>query len=526
MSEGRRGYRPVSAGTLRRRRAPPLLGALVPGALAGLLAVWGGVDPAAGAPSGASRGWSSPVPIASCGRTGGPLVAFPSEGPSIPAGTGAIVWSAPSGSCSGAAPAAPGTWTLSVAAIGPGDVPAPARGEPLGTVRAPSLSAVGAGLGRVTVLASGHPAAVAATEGRARSPHWTLLATQSSSAPALARAYRGDVALATVRPGPRLLVRLQRYNARTWGPAVSIPVAPGPITALTATMDYRADVLLAWQQNGSIYAHMLRISGRPDPTQRVGPSGANPQLQAVVSDNDHGMVAWSTTDATDSTRVYLSLSRAGVRFLPPRMLARFADPLRIGARAGSLEIQRLSTENVMLAWTIAEHGRYEARAAAAVFAGSRPSTPLTIPASQAVLAGLAPGGAHEAIALLSSPATAAAGSAASGLWSARLYIQRSTVRSQAPQIITGAPILTPAVAVDPADDRPVAAWIRPGPSNRIEYALGPARPGYRPIAPPAGAGTNGGAHWLRIAAGALVLLAALGVLVAWRAARRARTSRT
>lgn len=308
------------------------------------------------------------------------------------------------------------------------------------------------------------------------------------------------------------------------GPQPLDPPLPGPITALTATMDYRADVLLAWQQNGAIYAHMLRISGRPDPTQRLGPSGPDPQLQAVVSDNDHGMVAWSTAGPGASTRVYLSLSSAGVRFRPPRVLASFADPQRIAMRPGSLQLQRLSTENVMLAWTVAEHGRYEVRAAPAVFAGSRPSTVLTDPGSQALLAGLAPGGAHEAIAVWSAaPKPTGLSSGETELWAARLYIRRSDVVLEAPQRIAAAgPNVAPAVAVDPADDRPVAAWLRPGALTRIEYALGPARPGYRPRPPLVAVRPAAGRHWLRIGAVALAALAALGLLVAWRVARRRR----
>ena len=535
MSEGR-AYRPVAAGAQRVRSVPPLPRTLFLSALAGLVVVAagaassGGGATAAGAARPATQAWSAPAVLASCGRAVGPLVAFPSQGPSIPAGAGAIVWAAPSGSCSGAEARTHGEWALSVAAIGAGDVPAPARSQPLGTSRAPSLSAVGAGLGRLTVLAAAEEPrrtaiAVIGAQGRAGAKRWSQLATRSSSAPALARAYLGDVAIAAARSGRRLDVRVQRHNSREWGATRSIPLSPGPVTALTATMDYRADVLLAWQQNGAVYAHMLRISGRSDPTQRLGPSGPDPQLQAVVSDNSHGMVAWSTTDTRASTRVYLSLSRAGVRFPPPRLLAEFADPLRIGSRAGSLQIQRLSTENVMLAWTVAENGHYEVRAAPAVFAGSRPSTLLTDPASQAALAGLAPGGAHEAIALWSAaPASAAAGSGASGLWAARLYIRHSAVLSEAPQrIAAGGPILAPAVAVDPANDRAVAAWRRRGSRDRIEYALGPARPGYRPLAqPPARARAGGGPHWLRIGAGALALLAAVGLLAAWRAARGSR----
>jgi hypothetical protein len=243
-----------------------------------------------------------------------------------------------------------------------------------------------------------------------------------------------------------------------------------------------------------------------------------------VSDNDHGMVAWSTAGPSGSTRVYLSLSSAGVRFRRPRVLASFADPQRIASRPGSLQLQRLSTENVMLAWTVAEHGSYEVRAAPAVFAGSRPSTVLTDPGSQALLAGLAPGGAHEAIAVWSAaPNPTGLSSGDTALWAARLYIRRSHVLREAPQRIAAAgPNVALAVAVDPADDRPVAAWLRPGALTRIEYALGPARPGYRPRPPLVAVRPAAGRHWLRIGAVALAALAALGLLVAWRAARRRR----
>src|SRR6202043_3619392 len=129
------------------------------------------------------------------------------------------------------------------------------------------------------------------------------------------------------------------------------------------------------QQNGAIYAHMLRASGRPERTQRVGVSAPDPQLRALVSDNDHGMIAWSTDDvangAQSRTRDYVALSDAGVRFTRPRLLASFVDPARVGLRPGSLALVRLSTENVLLAWTDAEHGHYVVRAAPAVFAAAR-----------------------------------------------------------------------------------------------------------------------------------------------------------
>ena len=73
--------------------------------------------------------------------------------------------------------------------------------------------------------------------------------------------------------------------------------------------------------------------------------------------------------------------------------------------------------------------------------------------------------------------------------------------------------IAPTVAVDPANDRPVAAWLVLGARQRVEYAVGAGSPAYgtRPqevaaLLPPAGT------HWLRdtlaAAAVAAVLLAA------------------
>jgi LPXTG-motif cell wall-anchored protein len=289
-------------------------------------------------------------------------------------------------------------------------------------------------------------------------------------------------------------------------------------------------VLVVWEQGGSVFAHMLRQSGRPDPTQRLGPSAPRPLLQALVSDNDHGMAAWSTTSgARQRTRIYLDLSGAGVAFGPARRLVSFADPARAGSRPGSLSLIRLSTENVLMAWTDLEAGHYVVRSAPAVFAATRPTRRLSDPAGQSVLAGLAPGAAGEAVAVWSGTAAASADPRAGlpALWAARMAIApHSRVVARRPALLaepgTGA---TASVAVDPASDRPLVAWLVPA-SGTIEYASGSAPASYRqraPIgsAPPPATGT--GTHWVLIVAaaagGAALLLA--GLLLWRRRAQRA-----
>jgi hypothetical protein len=289
------------------------------------------------------------------------------------------------------------------------------------------------------------------------------------------------------------------------------------VTALTVTMDYRSDVLLSWQQNGAVYARMLHATGRLDPAQRLGPSQPYPQLQALVSDNDHGFAAWSTTAASNGsvpvTRIYLDHSGVGVRFGAPQLLASFADPERLGRSPGSLELVRLSSENVMLAWTAAERGHYVVRAAPAVYAVSGPTIRLSDPYRQAVLAGLAPGPAREAVALWKDaprPSEIGLHSGHTELWAARVFIgHHDRIGADAPEMILPAGReVAPAVAVDPAGDRAVVAWLTRGATPRVEYAVSAGAVGDRQAA----GASPGWVIWLSAALAAAAVLAAVAFL--------------
>jgi hypothetical protein len=472
----------------------------------------------------APGGWAAPGTLAGCPPVAAPRVVFPSRGPSDATGAGAIVWSSRASCGDGAQGSTSGPVSLSLSAVGSGERVGRPSVQPLRLPSAPLVTAVGASFGRVAVALA--PAQTSAggvqpsvVEGAAVGKLTSVIRDRVGGQLALARAYLGDVALASVTPGA-IRVRVQRYFRHRFGPARSIPIAAGRVTALTATMDYRSDVLLAWQQNGSIYAHMLRSYRRADPTQRLGPSGPNPQLQALVSDNFHGIVAWSSTDARARTRIHLDLSAAGVRFGAPRLLASYPDPARAGDRPGSLALVRLSSENVVLAWTAAERGRYVVRAAPAVLAATRPTTLLSDPARDAVLADLAPGPDREAVALWSSPADAvAAGAHGTELWAARTSIVPGDrlLSGQRARIAAAVPNGAASVAVDPRSDRAVAAWRTPGAGSRIAYAVGPGASGFSPAA-----GASG-THWLRITLAALAAVAALALAgaLSWRRRHRA-----
>jgi hypothetical protein len=381
-----------------------------------------------------------------------------------------------------------------------------------------------------TLDLTGRPPATALLQGRAGRP--LRVAAPLSGAGrlvSLAHAYLGDAAFATLQPGVAIEVRVERYFRTMFERPLRIAIGPAPVSALAATMDYRSDVLVAWQQNGAIYAHMLRASGRPEPTQRVGASAPNPQLQALVSDNDHAMIAWSSGGGQAATAartsVRIAFSGAGVRFAASRGVASFEDRRGAGHAPGSLALVRLSSENVMLAWTAVEHGRYVVRAVPAVFAGTQPATRLSAPAAQSVLAGLAPGPAGEAVALWrGTPPGAAFDPGRSELWAARTFIEsHGRVGLRAPEMVAPAGALaSPSVAVDPASDRALAAWLALGAHPRVEYASGPGATGYRPRSAVGAATSRGGGHWLgiAIAAGGAAAIAALIALALRRRAAR------
>jgi hypothetical protein len=397
-----------------------------------------------------------------------------------------------------------------------------------------TLAAVGASQGRVAVAVtlggSGSSPSVALLQGRATQPPGAGTLISGGSLFSLTHAYLGDAAVATVLPGVAIEVRVERYFRSGFQPPRRIPIGAGRVSALTATMDYRSDVLVAWQQKGAIYARMLRASGRPEPTQLVGTSAADPQLRALVSDNDHGMIAWSSSDGRGPrarSHVQIAFSGAGVRFDGSRVVSSFADPQGVGSAPGAVALVRLSTENVMLAWTDSEHGHYVVRAAPAVFAGARPSARLSDPAAQSVLADLAPGPAGEAVALWrGTPAGSTFEPSRNELWATRAFVERhGRVGFSAPELVAPtAANAASSVAIDPASDHAVAAWLMLGAHTSVEYAFGPAaawgRSGAQASVTPQGSGT----HWLRVAVAVGGVTAVVALIVLMRR-RRAGASR-
>ncbi len=456
------GARPRSA-ALRRAAAT---------ALAAAAAI---ILPASAPAVNPDAGWTAPGALSACPATGAPQIVFPSDSPSHATGPGAVVWGA-SRDCAGGE-------GLRVAAIGAGEIPAPARaprglrlrGAPL-AARAPhgkillgGFAPPGRGTGEQ--LAEGSAAGPFAPLGSSEGPPGQL---------ALANGYLGDVALLApsreTQGAEGLRLRVQRYYAAGFGAWRTVSGREtGRPASMTLAMDYRSDVLAVWWQGNAIQARAMPARGAPRTQQRLAVATGEPQITAVLSDDEHGIVAWSER-RLGQTSVYLDISGEGVRFGTPILLERFTDP-DSALPASAVRLVRLSSESVMIAWAGAEQDRWVLRAAAIELGGPGTIATLAAPAGDALLAGLATGPEDEALALWSEPQAAAQpGTGASP--SAALFASR-VIDAYPAGVVFGAPEqLAPpgsytdaTVAIDPHGGRALAVWqVRHG---SLEYSLGP-----------------------------------------------------
>ncbi len=525
------------------------------------------------APTATAR-WSAPARPAGCSAVlpgaVAPLVVFPSADPTARSGPGALLWTAPLGCAVGrSASEAVG------ATLGGDDIPG--IGRPLavgGGGLTEVATAAGTATGQVVAVDSS-----ALAEGRTAGTFGAARPLGGPVAPvapvAASSAFLGDVAIAfpvRTRTGWAIAVRVQRHYSESLGHERLVPVGAKPVDAVAATMDYRAEVLLVWASGGAVNARELSPAGALGPVHLLGSLAAgssDPELQALVSDDGHAIVAWRSQSVAPggapSTTIELNISGGDLAFGTPRVLESFRDLGGFVPPAGSLRLLRLSSEAVMLAWTGVDAGRYVVRASpvslrrgawapviisgrgsASGWAGTngapasgrqpdaghappseRQSDAGHAPASErqpdaghappserqldaghapaserqpdtgrapstdAVLADIAAGPDAEAFALWRTAPSSAGGAprAGSASWAIRAsrghYAGQGEVSFAASELVAApGPNGPPAVAVDPASGRALAAWVTfAGGSGvgHIEYAL---RAAGSPSAPP------------------------------------------
>jgi hypothetical protein len=449
--------------------------------------------------------WSVPAVLSACPAAPAAQVVFPSDSPSQATGAGAIVWSA-SSRC-------PGGEGVRVAPLGVEDLP----GSPsiprttTGSTLLPrgALLATGASHGQILIAGSSPrtPSDGLLIQGAAAGAFTMLQTSDGASAPmALVTGYLGDVALvappgansggatetggetggrsaaAPERPrnpagvGAQTLgVHVERFFAHKFVRNLSTRTAgTGRLQSLTLAMDYRSEVLAVWVQHGAIYARVMPNRGAARPLQRLAPVALHPKLAAVISDDEHAIVAWSE-QLGDETAVYLDRSAIGVRFRAPQLLERFRDPDGQPSPEASPRLVRLSSESVMIAWAGATSSHWVVRTAPVTMNGVGDVSTIAAPGADALLADLASGPDADAIVLWTEPSLTVAGPPdmqRQALFAARgfdAYPERTSF-GEPLEIAPPAPVADATVALDPDSDRAVAVW--QGEAAAIEYAIG------------------------------------------------------
>lgn len=344
-------------------------------------------------------------------------------------------------------------------------------------------AATGTTKGQILLAGSGPDAPDELLEGAATGSISMVGSQDGQSAPmAATSAILGDAAVVSVvrgPDGPVIALQSQRHFLARPTPPVLLTPSTGSVNALAVNLDFRGDAIVAWASGRTIYAREVAQTGNVGPLQKLG-AGSNPQLQALISDDGHAMVAWETqqtgTSAGPSTSIRLSVSAAGVRFGHSSVVESFRDPNGQAPAPGSLRLLRLSTENVIMAWSGLSSGNYVVYAApVSLTDGAFNRAIVSNPDQQSMLSDLVGGPYGEALALWSSSPSSSEGGlnprqqqilAAMGRYASQRMVF-DPIESIAPAGPNG-PVVA---AIDPGDGRALAAWVQLTEHPRVAYAV-------------------------------------------------------
>ena len=200
----------------------------------------------------------------------------------------------------------------------------------------------------------------------------------------------------------------------------------------------------------------------------LGPAGYDPQLAAVLSDNNHAFVMWTNEPPPGVgglSRIYLEHSGNNVSFGAPHphTLAAFSEPTGQRLTPHSIALVRMTpSEGVLAAWTLVQGGNYVVQAAGLTSSQVLPTATISEPGADLRLAALATGPDNDFVAVLESAPRRAGGFNAS---QQAILAARSVpggpggVAFEAPtQLAPPGSNSAPSVAIDPDSDRAVVAW--------------------------------------------------------------------
>jgi hypothetical protein len=431
----------------------------------------------ASAPGASAQSWTAPATLSTCGPATAPKVAFAFKSPLRRVRDGAIVWLGLSPSCTDVGT---GKTSVDIAALGSADLPGTPSAFTAGKAAevgllAP-LSATITAHGKIVVIAGsstlstlGSPAGVFG-EGYATGTFRSLKPVAGpADLVATATGVIGDSDIASVIVTARgqhfILLRAQRHYAHAFAAPYVLPTGAGPITALALGMDFRADTIVVWAQDGEIWARWVSNVGALGPRQLLGPSGFAPQISAVLSDDNRSFVIWSDEPApgvAGLTRIYLDHSAPGPIFHGASVLSAYSEPSDVRLRPGALALVRLSGEGVVAVWPTLLGGFYVVDAGSVDTPQLRNPSVLSEPSQDVRLGAIAAGPRNDVAVLVEVAPRLSNG------WDATQQQILATRSNQTPGPGLGfAPLseLTspgtnsaPSIAIDPDSDVAVAAW--------------------------------------------------------------------
>jgi hypothetical protein len=429
----------------------------------------------------ASSTWTKPAVLATCGAATSPRVAIPFSRPTVRSGEGAIIWLGTQLPGAGGCPSSPSaSQTIDVAGVHSDDLPGLARSFTSGAAESVPLE----GPLETTTTSDGHIVVVAGSaasstlgEPEAMLAGGSVLPGVHALSPlygpddlvATANGYIGDADIATVSQTTsgtnEIALFVQRHYETSFGHPEYFAAGSQPITALALGMDFRADTIIVWAEGGELWSRWVTNKDVAAAPQKLGPCGSDPEISAVLSDDDRAFVAWSDTPAagiSGVTRVYLDHSAIGVVFKTPSVLAHFTQPANERLAPGSVVLERLAGEGLALVWPTMVDGRYAVEAAN--LTSHRLLTPslLRVSGDDVRLGAVASGPANDIIALVEvAPRLSAGGFDTShqAIYAVRSGENHMGIGFSALEPVAAAgPNTAPALAVDPANGRAIAAW--------------------------------------------------------------------
>lgn len=419
----------------------------------------------------ANAEWSTPAQLQGCSSSEQPpVVVFPGSATDVRSGPGALLWS----SCG----PSPGTF---LDPLSEEDLPLSNRR----IVAMTGLSAAtGTTKGQILLAGSAHRASEELLEGIATGPLSAVGSQAGQIAPmAATSASLGDAAVVSVvhgSDGPVIALQTQRHYLSRPAPPVFLTPSTGAVSALAVNLDFRSDAIIAWVSGGVVYAREVAQTGRAGPLQKIGYDAAYHQLQALISDDGHAMVAWEAQQGGartgSTTTLRLSISSADTRFGASHVVESFRDPGGVAPAPGSLRLIRLSTEGVVMAWTGLSSARYVVRSAPVSLAsGVLAPTTVSNPGQGSMLSDLVGGPHGEALALWTSSTMPSVGGtnarrqilAAVG----RRLGHRGMVFDPTESVAPVGPNGPVTAAIDPGDGRALVVWVRSTGHPRVAYAV-------------------------------------------------------